>query len=142
MFLGLTASDEWRVAEDFVMIGPIKTVAVYVEDQQQALDFYTDKLGFEVRRNEAMAPGANWVEVAPKGGETCLVIYPRGLMAGWEQMKSSVVFSCLDVEATCAHLQARGVKLVDHPRAMPWGVSAKIADPDGNEFLLVQPTPG
>jgi predicted enzyme related to lactoylglutathione lyase len=124
------------------MIGPIKTVAVYVEDQQQALEFYTDKLGFEVRRNETMMPGVNWVEVAPKGAETCVVIYPRALMQGWEQMKPSIVFSCADVEATCAHLQARGVKLVDHPRAMPWGISAKIADPDGNEFLLVQPTPG
>ena len=123
------------------MIGPIKTVAVYVEDQQQALEFYTGKLGFEVRRNETMMPGVNWVEVAPKGAETCVVIYPRALMQGWEQMKPSITFSCADVEATCAHLQARGVTLVDHPRSMPWGIFAKIADPDGNEFLLVQPTP-
>ena len=64
------------------MIGPIKTVAVYVEDQQQALEFYTDKLGFEVRRNETMMPGVNWVEVAPKGADTCVVIYPRALMHG------------------------------------------------------------
>ena len=121
------------------MIGPVKTVAVYVEDQQAAVEFYTTKLGFEVRRNEPMAPGANWVEVAPPGGQTGLVLYPRAMMKGWEEMRPSVVFSCTDIEATCATLWAAGVKVVDQPHPMPWGIYAKIADPDGNEFLLVQP---
>jgi predicted enzyme related to lactoylglutathione lyase len=44
------------------MIAHVKAVAVYVEDQGQALDFYTQKLGFEVRRNEPMGPRGNWVE--------------------------------------------------------------------------------
>ncbi|MBI3894830.1 MAG: VOC family protein [Acidobacteria bacterium] len=41
------------------MITHVKTVTIYVSDQQEALRFYTDKLGFEVRRSEAMGP--NWI---------------------------------------------------------------------------------
>jgi lactoylglutathione lyase len=124
------------------MIGPIKTVAVYVEDQQKAVEFYTSLLGFEVRRDQAMGPEARWVEVAPPGAQTALVLYPRAMMKGWEEMKPSVVFNCSDIEATVATLWANGVGVIDQPHAMPWGTYAKIADPDGNEFLLVQPPAG
>jgi catechol 2,3-dioxygenase-like lactoylglutathione lyase family enzyme len=47
------------------MIASIKTVAVYVSDQKEALRFYTKKLGFEVRRTESMGPDGTWVEVGP-----------------------------------------------------------------------------
>jgi hypothetical protein len=49
------------------MIANIKTVAVYVSDQTAALRFYTEKLGFEVRRTESMGSDGTWVEVAPRG---------------------------------------------------------------------------
>lgn len=59
------------------MIGPIKTVGIYVEDQEKAIEFYAQKLGFEVRRSQPMTPDTNWVEVAPPDGESCLVLYPK-----------------------------------------------------------------
>src|SRR4051812_34589000 len=118
------------------MIEYIKTVAVYVEDQQRSLDFYTQKLGFEVRRNESMGPRGNWIEVAPVGARSCLVIYPRSLMANWKELKPSVVFQCADVEATCKEFTSRGVQITDGPKEMAWGTYAKFVDPDGNEFLL------
>jgi lactoylglutathione lyase len=121
------------------MIGPIKTVAVYVEDQPKAVEFYTRKLGFEVRRNHPMGPGASWIEVAPPGAQTCLVIYPRSMMKDWQSLRTSIVFDCRDIDATCRRLEDDGVRVVDRPKAMPWGTFAKIADPDGNEFLLVEP---
>jgi lactoylglutathione lyase len=49
-----------------VMIKQIATVAVYVEDQEKALKFWTEKVGFEVYRNDPMGPGGNWIEVGPK----------------------------------------------------------------------------
>jgi lactoylglutathione lyase len=121
------------------MIEHIKTVPVYVEDQQQSLSFYTQTLGFEVRRNEPMESRGNWIEVAPCGAQTCLVIYPRALMPDWQELQPSVVFQCDDVEATCAGLAARGVRITEQPREMAWGTYAKFADPDGNEFLLTAP---
>ena len=121
------------------MIQAIKNIAVYVADQQKALDFYTQKLGFEVRRRQALGPHGDWIEIAPPGGQTGLVLYPRALMPAWQELKPSVVFQCDNVEATCKELAARGVAITGPPRIMAWGVYAKFADPDGNEFLLTTP---
>jgi len=120
------------------MILYIKTQAVYVTDQKRAQDFYTRQLGFEVRKNLPMEPNANWIEVAPPGAQSCLVLYPRAMMRGWEQMKPSIVFKVADMAATVKELSGRGVEFVEKPKDMPWGIYAKIADPDHNEFLLVQ----
>jgi lactoylglutathione lyase len=116
------------------MLGPIKTVCAFVEDQQRALEFYTQKLGFELRRKETMGPTANWLEVAPPGAQTSLVLYPKAMMTNWQEMKPAVVFHCADVEATCRQLEANGVRIPMPPTPMAWGVFAKFADPDGNEF--------
>ena len=118
------------------MFGPVKTVGVYVSDQLKAVEFYTQKLGFELRRSIPMGPHANWVEVAPPGAQTCLVLYPKSMMTNWAALKPSVVFHCPDVEATCKELQSRGVRITMPPTPMGWGTFAKFADLDGNEFGL------
>jgi len=119
------------------MIRHIKTVAVYVTDQKRSLEFYTNKLGFEVRRNEHMGPNASWIELAPPGAQTCLAIYPRAMMKNWQELKPSVVFNCDDAHVTCEALAVQGVQITDQPKKMVWGTYAKFADPDGNEFLVV-----
>jgi lactoylglutathione lyase len=119
------------------MIGPIKTVGVYVEDPQAAKKFYTEQLGFTIRKEMPMGPGAMWIEVAPPGAETAIVLYPRGMMKDWAEMRPSIVFQCDDVEGTVRTLAERGVRVIDQPNRMAWGTYAKIADLDGNEFLLV-----
>ena len=114
------------------MLGPIKTVGIYVSDQAKAVDFYVNVLGFEVRRRMEMGAGAEWVEVAPPNAETCLVIYPRDLMPDWAERKPSMVFHCADVPGTVASLEARGVKIAMPPAELPWGIFAAIEDPDAN----------
>ena len=116
------------------MIGPIKTVSVYVEDQERALAFYTEKLGFEARRTQAMGPGVSWIEVAPPGAETSLVLYPKGMMPDWAERKPSIVFHCPDVEGLCRRLEGAGVEITMPPTPMPWGAFAQFRDPDGNDF--------
>lgn len=49
------------------MIKQIGTVAVYVEDQQKAKQFWTEKVGFDIAADHPMGPEASWLEVAPKG---------------------------------------------------------------------------
>lgn len=51
------------------MIKQIATVAIYVEDQQQAMRFWTEQVGFTVTAEHPMGPNALWLEVAPAGGE-------------------------------------------------------------------------
>ena len=116
------------------MFGPIKTVGVYVEDQQAALAFYTGTLGFVVRRTLPMGPNAQWLKVSPPGVETSLVLYPRAMMPDWTELKPSVVFHCPDVEGACQRLESLGVRITMPATKLPWGTFAKFADPDGNEF--------
>jgi predicted enzyme related to lactoylglutathione lyase len=116
------------------MIGAIKTVGVYVEDQRRAVEFYTEKLGFTVRRQIPMGPDAAWIEVSPPDAETCLVLYPKAMMTNWAELKPSIVFHCDDVEAVCRQLEANGVTITMKPTPLGWGTFAKFVDPDGNEF--------
>ena len=118
------------------MIKYIKTVAIYASKQQEAVFFYTEKLGLEVRRRESMGAQGEWVELAPKGGQTCLVLYPRSMMPDWETRRPSIVFHCADTEQTYAELAARGIEFRESPKRLPWGTFAQFTDLDGNEFLL------
>jgi predicted enzyme related to lactoylglutathione lyase len=87
-----------------------------------------------------MTPDAAWLEVAPQGAQTALVLYPRALMNNWSELKPSIVFHCDDVERTTADLQLKVVAIIDPPKGMQWGTYAKFANPDGNEFLLTSTT--
>src|SRR2546430_11206059 len=116
------------------MIGPIKTVGVYVEDQNRSLEFFTHKLGFTLRRKIPMGPEVHWIEVSPPGAQSSLVLYPKSMMTNWTEMKPSLVFHCDDVTGTCQRLEAAGVTIKMQPTQLPWGTFATFLDPDGNEF--------
>ena len=121
------------------MIQRIATVGVYVENQDRALEFWRDRVGFEVKRRESMGNAGDWIEVAPPGAGSRIAIYPKSLMTNWEEMKPSIVFECQDIQAAFESLQANGVEFVDQPKKMAWGTYAKFRDLDGNEFLLKGP---
>ena len=57
------------------MLTKIGTITVQVKDQVKALEFYTQKLGFETRADRPMGPGQRWIEVAPPGAETRILLY-------------------------------------------------------------------
>jgi predicted enzyme related to lactoylglutathione lyase len=118
------------------MISHIATVAVYVEDQQKAKTFWSEKVGFEIVADHPMGPNANWLEVAPKGAGTRLVIYPKSMMKGSEYMKASIVFQCTDLAHIYETLKANGVEFLGEPNKMEWGTFVQFKDEDGNEFLL------
>jgi predicted enzyme related to lactoylglutathione lyase len=120
------------------MISKVNTVGVYVSDQQRALEFYRDRLGFEVLNDAPMGEDARWIEVAPPGAHTRLVLFtPDGQedrIGGF----SNVIFDCDDIEATHRELSARGVEFPDAPSKQEWGWWATIRDPDGNVHGLGQ----
>jgi predicted enzyme related to lactoylglutathione lyase len=116
------------------MITHISTVGIYVEDQDRALRFWTEQIGFEERRKVPMGNGLFWLEVAPKGAQSGLVLYPKKLMTNWAELKPSVVFQCDDIDAVCAALRKNGVVFAKELAQMPWGQFASFLDLDGNEF--------
>jgi lactoylglutathione lyase len=119
-----------------VVITNIGTVAVYVEDQQKAKEFWTRKAGFAVLAEHPMGPSASWLEVAPPHAKSRLVLYPKSMMQGSENRKASIVFECDHVMKTYEQMKASGVHFVEEPKEMQWGSFAQFTDEDGNVYLL------
>jgi predicted enzyme related to lactoylglutathione lyase len=118
------------------MITKAGIVAIYVSDQDRALDFYTNTLGFEKRADEPMSETARWIEVAPASAETRLVLEPgpEDRIGTW----AGVILECGDIRATYEELRGRGVEFTEEPSEQPWGMWARFKDQDGNEFGLFQ----
>jgi lactoylglutathione lyase len=122
------------------MIARIATAAVYVEDQEKAVDFWTNCVGFEVRVEKEMGPKAKWIELGPKGADSCLVIYPKSMMADWAERKPSIVFESENLTETFEEMRSRGVNFQQEPQDMPWGRFATFLDAEGNWFGLREKT--
>lgn len=133
------------------MLNRVSHVPIVVRDQQEALDWYTDKLGFEVMTDQPMPEGqGRWLTVAPPGqAELEIILEPLewGLAGDDPDTKETVigrnglVFSVDDCEATVDELRERGVEIISEPEEVPWGISALIADLYGNVHNLVEPEP-
>jgi predicted enzyme related to lactoylglutathione lyase len=127
------------------MIEKTTHVPIVVSDQDRALAFYTNVLGFEKRADYQQEGRPRWLTVAPKGQDMELVLVkgtytvdPRP-PADAESGGNHLVFSTEDCHADFAVLSARGLKFKDAaPIEAPYGVTANFADPDGNHFALLQ----
>jgi catechol 2,3-dioxygenase-like lactoylglutathione lyase family enzyme len=119
-------------------ISQVGTVMVPVSDQDKAIEFYVEKLGFEKRTDMPFGNGDRWVEVAPAGAPTTIaLVMPReGDAAGIE---TRVAFSSEDIDADHASLQARGVDVDAEVMRMgdPVPPMFFFRDQDGNRLLIV-----
>ncbi len=129
------------------MINNIATVCIFVSDQDRAKDFYTNMLGFELRSDDPLYPGATarWIAVAPKGATTEAILYlPDENWQHYQQVvgqSQALTFDVTDMDGLYQDLKNRGVKFVQEPDKQPWGTFTMIEDSEGNRLLLVeQPT--
>src|SRR5438045_4718690 len=118
----------------------VQSVSVPVSDQDKALDFYTNKLGVEKRNDEPRGDGLRWLEVAPAGADT-VIILAKGY-GSWSEERvgtfAGIVFWTDDMRSTYEELSSRGVKFTETPSMQPWGMmQALFEDQDGNGFVLV-----
>jgi lactoylglutathione lyase len=122
------------------MIRSIYSVTIYVPNQNEAIRFYKEMLGFEVRRWEPLGPAGSWIEMGPPGQETALVLYPQQMMPDYKNRRAFIMLNVDDVAAKYEELTNRGVASVQEPTSLGWGTFALMADPFGNEFGLMQVT--
>jgi len=118
------------------MIKAVKFVNVPVTDQQRALEFYTNKLGFRVVTDQPFNDKQRWIELGlGKSGTGITLFTPPGHES---RVGTFTGISLLadDVMETSRELARAGVKFVQEPKKEAWGTSAIIADPDGNQFVL------
>ena len=132
----------------------ISTAQVWVHDQDEALDFYTKKLGMEVRSDVTVAEMGNfrWLTVGPVGQPDVAIVLmaipgPPVMDAETaEQVKTlmakgfaGTVFLTTDnVQASYEELKKRGVEFSEEPEERPYGIDSAFRDPSGNNFRLME----
>jgi catechol 2,3-dioxygenase-like lactoylglutathione lyase family enzyme len=128
------------VSKTSTRLARIGLVAVPVADQDKAIEFYVDKLGFEKRADVPFAGSYRWVEVAPQGAETTIALAPppEGKEAG--NRETGIALQTTDIEGIYADLKERGVdvdaeisRMGDPVPPMFW-----LRDPEGNSLLVVE----
>ena len=130
------------------MIDRVGTVSVFVSDQDRAKDFYTSVLGFELRVDSPLYPGASsrWISVAPAGAETEIILYlPDENWEHYQQVvgkSQALTLSVTDMAALHTDLKAKGITFVQEPEVQPWGTFAIIQDSEGNHLILVEQPSG
>ena len=130
------------------MLTAVGTITVQVRDQDEALAYYSEKLGFEVRSDMPMGPEQRWLEVAPKGAQTRILLYKatpeQPGAASYESALASIrtstgmVLEVDDIVATFAQLKENGVTIIDEPSQQSYGWWAVFSDQDGNSYGVHQ----
>jgi catechol 2,3-dioxygenase-like lactoylglutathione lyase family enzyme len=124
------------------MITKVKLVSINVKDQDRALAFYTEKLGFKLLTDQPMGPSetSRWIEVQPPEGDAKVVLFKQSEESASTQPMSNIIFTSRDVQKTYEELSERGVEFTEPPTTQFWGTYAIFADPDGNKFVLSSDT--
>ena len=132
----------------------ISTAQVWVHDQDEALAFYTNKLGMELREDVTVAEMGDfrWLTVGPPGQDDiaiCLMAIPGPPMmdeATTRQVEElmakgfagTLFLTTDDCQATYDELRARGVEFTEVPEQRPYGIDCGFRDPSGNSVRLTQ----
>ena len=127
---------------------------LWVHDQDEALEFYTKKLGMEVRADVTLPEMGNfrWLTVGPPGQPDISIVlmaipgppvmdtetadHVKGLMA--KGFAGTIFLTTEDVYADYEQLKSRGVEFSEDPEERPYGIDSGFHDPSGNSFRLTQ----
>jgi predicted enzyme related to lactoylglutathione lyase len=132
----------------------ISTVQLWVHDQDAALEFWTKKVGLEVREDVTVAEMGDfrWLTVGPQGQEEIAIVLMaipgppmidnatakeiEGLMA--KGFVGTVFLTTDDCQKSYEELSARGVEFTELPEQRPYGIDCGFRDPSGNSIRLTQ----
>jgi lactoylglutathione lyase len=124
------------------VISGVSKVIVPVDDEAQAKEFWTARLGFDVVRDETYAD-ERWIEVSPPDQSLVLVLSRRPAGEPRREVReqlphSDLFFTCDDIQQTYRELTDRGVKFPTAPTQMHFGWWAMFEDQDGTRYALNQ----
>jgi len=132
----------------------IANAQIWVHDQDEALAFYTDKVGLEVRADVTLPEMGNfrWLTVGPAGQSDISIVLMaipgppvmdaetaeqvRALMA--KGFAGTIFLTTDDAYASYEELKGRGVDFVEQPEERPYGIDSAFRDPSGNNIRLTQ----
>jgi catechol 2,3-dioxygenase-like lactoylglutathione lyase family enzyme len=136
------------------MIQRMSHATIFVTNQNEALEFYRDKLGFRVHTDAMVGPNFRWLTMCTNDQpdfEIILMEPKPGMLMDEETAKTirslldkgvlgAGVFNADDCRATYEELKAKGVQFISEPAERPYGIEAVFRDNSGNWFSLTQPT--
>jgi uncharacterized glyoxalase superfamily protein PhnB len=132
----------------------LSNAQLWVHDQDEALAFYTEKLGMEVRADVTLPEMGDfrWLTVGPPGQEDVSIVLMaipgapvmddstaeevRNLMS--KGFAGAIFLTTDDVHASYEELKSRGVEFTETPEERPYGIDSGFRDPSGNSFRLTQ----
>ena len=123
------------------MINYVPLAGIFVNDQEAALDFYTNKLGLEKVQDESYGEsGARWITVSPAEMEIRIVLKKaekdhEKAMVGRSDGAPVLTLGTDGVYAAYERLRERGMRFVGEPYRYPWGIGALLLDQDGSRIL-------
>ena len=134
----------------------VSSAQLWVHDQNEALEFWSKKVGFEVRSDITMEElgGFRWLAVGPAGQDDfsiALLAIPGPPVMDEDTKKQveelmakgfagSVFLTADDVQASYEELKGRGVEFTEAPSERPYGIDSEFRDPSGNTIRLGKPT--
>lgn len=122
------------------MINKIGKITIYVNNQEKAKEFWTNKMNFIVKLEQPMGPNMTWLEVGPSEDEfTTFIIYEKKLMLSQNPKANvshpGIMLSTSNIESTYAEMKSNGVE-VEELMIMPYGMMFKFKDQDNNEYMV------
>jgi catechol 2,3-dioxygenase-like lactoylglutathione lyase family enzyme len=120
-------------------VNKISTVVIPVSDQERALEFYIETLGFEKRTDVAVGEGYRWVEVAPHDAETTIAVVPPPPGGSTGNRETGIGLQTDEIDAYHAELKAKGVDVDAEVSRMgdPVPPLFWLRDPEGNSLMVV-----
>ncbi|KAA0120691.1 VOC family protein [Mycolicibacterium sp. P9-22] len=133
----------------------IASAHLWVHDQDIALRYWTEKVGFEVRQDVSLPDLDNtfrWLTVGPRGQDDVSIVLmavpgPPVMDAATQQevrnltakgFAGTIFLTTEDCQATFEELRSRGVEFTEEPHQMPYGIDCGFRDPSGNSVRLTQ----
>ena len=125
------------------MIRDVSLTRVFVNDQQAALEFYTEKLGLQKIQDEPYGEGTRWISVSPVGAKIRILLEKaeqdhQKAQVGRSDEGPVMVLRTDDVRAAYEELLKRGVRFTGEPERSPWGIGVVLLDQDGTPIYLLQ----
>ena len=135
------------------MLKQLINVQVWVRDQDEALAYYTEKLGLELREDVTVPELGNfrWLSVGVPGQDVAITLMAvpgppvfdedtraqiHALLA--KGASGGLFFTTDDVRGTYEELKGRGVEFTQEPTEQPYGLDAGLRDPSGNQFRMME----
>lgn len=125
------------------MITGLANVTMLVRDYDEAIRWYTDNLGLELRMDGSMGGDYRFVTIGVSGQNDVSIILHKAT-GDYTEARSNVhglLFHCDDCRQQVADLKSKGVTITLEPEEQPWGVQAVFEDLYRNSHVLLQPAP-